>query len=348
MTTQKQNVGDTGLTLEDWRRLHTVAAQVRALEPWLWMVETEIFGVQDTQSSQMLFVSVMGTLGEHFAVAVYPGAGELARQQFMAQASTDEQPDLFFDTRHAQGVFDKKSALHPVEKEIVKHLGVVHKGGHAWPSFQSFRPGFFPWVADAEEARWLLLAMEQLLAMAPRIEQNPDVLCSPTDEDAILVRLPDAATPGGWREEFRVYTPATHHLQVVVPPELLGTVRFLPQSPFHLEADVFPLPTPLGPRGERPQLPYALLLVDTASLFELGFDILGVQSSLEGMWLEAPGKLLHLLAKNKVRPASLSVERPWLGSVLQKLCADLDIALRPGRLTTLPRVRRDMEQMLRR
>lgn len=348
MTTKNKTADDVSLTPEVWRRLHTVAAQVRALEPWVWMVESETFGVQDTQSNQLLFVSVMGTLGEHFAVAVYPGAGELARQQFMAQAATDEQPDLFFDTRHAQVVFDNKSSLHPVEKATVKALGIVHKGRHAWPSFQSFRPGYFPWVADAEEARWLLLAMEQLLVMAPRILQDRTLLQSPTDEEALLVRLPAAAAPGDWREEFRVVTPPTHHLQVVVPPELLGQVRFLPQQEMQLEVDVFPMPMRVGVRGVRPQMPYTLLLVDSASLFVLGVEILTVQSSLEDMWLEAPFKLLNMLAQHKLRPASLTVGRPWLGRVFERLCADLGLALRTGPLTALPQVRQDMEQMLRR
>ncbi|MCX7007992.1 MAG: hypothetical protein NTY53_12225, partial [Kiritimatiellaeota bacterium] len=323
-----------------------VAAQVRALEPWLWMDEADIFGVQDTQSSQVLFVSVMGMLGEHYAVAVYPGASELARQQHLANSLKDLQPDLFFDMRHAQVAFDKKSALYPEEKEMVKQLGVVHKGGHAWPSFQSLRPGYFPWLADAEEARWLLLAMEQLLIMAPRIEQDPAVLSSSTEDDAILIRLPDAAAPGGWREEFRLCAPPTHRLQPHVPPEALGTVRFLPQQELHIEVDVFPMTTPIGEQGERPQLPYALILVDPASLFVLGFEILTVPSSLEEMWLDVPAKLLKVLAKSGLRPATITVQRAWLDSVLQTVCADLGIALRSGPLTSLPPIRQEMEAMM--
>ena len=348
MAIQEQNAGGTTLTLDDWRRMHTVAAQVRTLEPWLWMEESDIFGVQDTQSNVTLFVSVMGALGEHFAVAVYPGAGELARQRQLANIPDDLRADLFFDIRHAQVAFDKKSDLHPKEKAIVKQLGIVHKGGHAWPCFQSFRPGLFPWLADAEEARWLLLAMEQLLVLAPRIEHNPAMLLSATDQDAILVRSPDAAAPGGWREEFRAFPPPTHRVQVTVPPELVGTVHALPQSDLHIEADVFPMTMPIGQPGERPQLPYTLLLVDSASLFILGFKMLSVQSSVETMWLEAPTRLLEILAKCGQRPTSITVQTPWLGAMLEALCRELGIALRSGPLHALTQVRQDMERMMMR
>ena len=86
----------------------------------------------------------------------------------------------------------------------------------------------------------------------------------------------------------------------------------------------------------------------SASLFVLGFEMLSVQASVEDMWQEAPAKLLKLLAKHGVRPASLTVERPWLGSVLKQLCAGLQIELRSGPLTTLPEIRQDMERMLQR
>ena len=347
MARQKEKAGGTILTLDDWRRMHTVAARVRSLEPWLWMEESDIFGVQDTQSNMTLFVSVMGALGEHFAVAVYPGASELARQRQLGNIPDDLRADLFFDIRHAQVAFDKKSNLQPQEKAIVKQLGIVHKGGHAWPSFQSFRPGLFPWLVDAEEARWLLLAMEQLLVLAPRIEQNPAILLSATDDaDAILVRSPDAAAPGGWREEFHAFPPPTHRVQVTVPPELVGTVQALPQSDLHIEADVFPLTMPIGQPGERPQLPYTLLLVDSASLFVLGFKMLSVQSSVEAMWLEAPAKLLEILAKCGQHPTSITVQTPWLGAMLEAPCRELGIALRSGPLHALPQVRHDMERMM--
>ena len=39
---------DEAVPVEVWRRLYETAGQVRKMEPWLWVEETDIFGVQDT------------------------------------------------------------------------------------------------------------------------------------------------------------------------------------------------------------------------------------------------------------------------------------------------------------
>ena len=60
-------------TLEQWQRLYAAAAEVKALAPWQWMHEGDLFAVEDPASGRIGFVSIMGAVGEHFAVAVYLG-----------------------------------------------------------------------------------------------------------------------------------------------------------------------------------------------------------------------------------------------------------------------------------
>jgi len=61
-------------TAEESRVLYHLMAKVRALAPWTWMDETQLFGVQDPDTDEIGFVSLMGMAGEHFAVGVYRGA----------------------------------------------------------------------------------------------------------------------------------------------------------------------------------------------------------------------------------------------------------------------------------
>src|SRR5215216_6837141 len=62
-------------TNEQWRRLYEAAVGVKELAPWEWMTETDVFGVQDPETEEIGFVNVMGMLGEHFGVSLYPTAG---------------------------------------------------------------------------------------------------------------------------------------------------------------------------------------------------------------------------------------------------------------------------------
>ena len=61
-------------TLENWRDAYEAAQRIKVMEPWRYMEETDIFAVQHPESESLGFPSVMGQLGEHFAVSVYLGA----------------------------------------------------------------------------------------------------------------------------------------------------------------------------------------------------------------------------------------------------------------------------------
>jgi hypothetical protein len=41
----------------DWRRLYTAAVQVRELEPWRWMEESDLFGVWPAGRDSAAFIS---------------------------------------------------------------------------------------------------------------------------------------------------------------------------------------------------------------------------------------------------------------------------------------------------
>ena len=51
------------------------------------------------------------------------------------------------------------------------------------------RAGMFPWFLTSSEARFLTIALEQLLDVAPRVRDDEDVLCGEED-DEFLVRVP--------------------------------------------------------------------------------------------------------------------------------------------------------------
>ena len=59
--------------MQAWRRLYAAAGRLKDQVPWVWMTETDVFGVQHPQTDELGFVSVMGMLGEHHAVTVYLG-----------------------------------------------------------------------------------------------------------------------------------------------------------------------------------------------------------------------------------------------------------------------------------
>ena len=81
-------------TLEEWKRLYDLMAQVKKAAPWDWMEEGDIFGIQMPETKELGFISVMGALGEHFAVAVYQGAKDWAVFGICNQKVPNSHPKL--------------------------------------------------------------------------------------------------------------------------------------------------------------------------------------------------------------------------------------------------------------
>jgi hypothetical protein len=49
-------------TLNDWLGLYQAAMRVKEVAPWEWMTETDVFGVQEPETGELGFVSIMGML----------------------------------------------------------------------------------------------------------------------------------------------------------------------------------------------------------------------------------------------------------------------------------------------
>lgn len=101
-------------TLEEWRQLYQAAIRVKEVAPWEWMTETDIFGVQNSETGQTGFVSIMGMLREHIALAVYLGAEGLYsfwNFQEMIESSPAVAPEMLFELLHLQASFEDRAQL---------------------------------------------------------------------------------------------------------------------------------------------------------------------------------------------------------------------------------------------
>lgn len=348
--------GDTGKAVQDgavpidlWKRLFETAAKVRNMEPWLWMEETDIFGVQDPESDTVLFVSVMGLLGEYHAVALYLGAREVT--QFWKMQEMLDQEEIAYTMmgiRQIQAAFGKKSELDPMEKQVVRKLGMNFKKAHGWPYFRGYRPGWLPWVVDAQEARWALLALEQLLDVALRVKENRRLVARKPGTCTYLVRV---SVPDGdanvWRDEYRECYPPQMTFHVTVPNRLLDAVRALKSVDLTIELDVAPSSFPIGKQGERPQLPYLLMAVDSKTFFILGTELLPVEDCIDDMWVKVPAKFLEMLIRSGIRPSAIAIRTPMVFTIMEGLCKDLGIEIKPDPgLPALTEARRDIETTL--
>ena len=218
---------ETAPTLDAWRRLYALMAQVKEMAPWDWMYESDVFAVQDPENQEFYFVSVMGNLGEHLSIAVYLGVRAYDRLLTFAENAESETGEELLEIARLQASFEDRDQLTTQDRNTIKELGLKFRGKMAWPLFRSYRAGFAPWLLEAHEARILTLALEQLLDVAPRF--GDEEIDFPEESGVFLTRI--QAADGNWQERIVSIPPAEpESVDIVIPKTEADAVRRLRRS----------------------------------------------------------------------------------------------------------------------
>ncbi|MGE0130370.1 MAG: hypothetical protein AB7U82_20025 [Blastocatellales bacterium] len=322
-------------TFEEWRRLYAIAGRVKEMAPWDWMMEDEVFGVQNPESDEIGFVSVMGAAGEHFAIALYPTPHALydfleLQEQGELGLLGDVAPDRILEIPQLQASFENREQLDKEDREVIKKLNLKFRGANNWPQFRSYAPGMFPWFLNSSEARFLTAALEQLLEVAPRLRDNDDILHGEDDED-FLVRVSRKENDHAvWEDKIMRVPEPEKKTPTPAPlaPQQIEALKRLPKTSLAIEMELTMLPMPVREKKERPFFPYLLLIADAQRGLVLGTDMLQPLPSLEAMRAELPLKLAETLSQLGAAPRLITVRTAMTASLLAPLAAELGIQLK--------------------
>lgn len=344
--------GRSGVALDPevlglWREVYALAAHVWELAPWTFMDETDLFGVEEPVGRERGFVSVMGALGEHHAVAVYRGAKGLYEFLALESARGDVSPARFLDMPQVQLSFEKRGALEPEDRELLLRCGPAAMKWQAWPMVRSYRPACMPWFAEPDELRLLAAALGQLLEMAPRIEADPTIL-RPADGPGVLLRACRDGATSGWDESFvTVAVPEPDRITIRLDPDLIEDARALPESDHALEVDCFRTETIIAEPGQRPHFPFALLICDAPSGLIVHVELFNPIPSKLDMWARVPVEIVRQFVKLGWIPREIKVSDPLLAQLLDLLAPGFGFTVaRLRRLPSLGRAKAGLLQNL--
>lgn len=321
---------------QNWSRLVEAAVKIKKLEPWHWMQEDDVFGIAHPETGEIGFISVMGSLGEHFAVAVYLGAAALCKFLSLQHAPPDaleQYPELLLEIPQIQVSFEDREDLEDWDRQLLRNLNLKFRGRKAWPQFQSFRPGFMPWRLEPEEVRFLTLALEQLEPMALRVQENRSILWGEDTGTLLILRYhEEGGKAGRWEDRYERIspTPLTPAAPAWDPRHITRLKRSASRGDI-LELDLFMFPGRIGEKGERPQVGYTLLVLHAQSNMIFGAEIMGATEGIELMLGRVPGWLLSRLADNGLRPKEIHIQSARLLDVLQPAFKELGtkVVLKP-------------------
>ncbi len=333
------------IPLETWRHLLELARQIKELAPWEFLWEHNVFGVQEPESGELGFVSVMGALGEYPAVSVYRGPTSL--QRFAIIENTDTDPEALLFLSRLMLAFESREVIKAKDRKIFKALGLRFRGRHAWPWFRRFEPLTFPQYLRPEDVPLLQIALEQLLALAPRLREG---LLDPYQiPETCLVRV---YREGEWVDQEFHFTREDflERYNLTIRPDLLKAAKRLPQGKRTFEADLLPLlEAPVQEDRETVVWPLLLLLVEHQSGYIIGQQMLSPLPSLHACLENLPIALLKLLLKAPERPRKLLVRLRFGLEVLVPVAFQLgeDLGFQVQQRARLPQMDEVIEELRR-
>ena len=311
-----------------------LASMIQQMLPWRFMAEKDVFGFQDPETSELSFISVMGQLGQHRAVAVYRGVEGLYGLRHFEEAldadpKSDAAHDMFFEIPQIQLEFGPSAQLEKRDRAMIKSAGFKFSKDQQ-PQFRSYRPGYLPWFITRDEATHLIYALTQTLNVASRFFSDPNVL--PLNKDVedreYLMRIPrmKESVPS-WEESiFTVDPPPTQLSPFSLEDSTVTELNELPRYGA-MEVDVFVLPARVGGRNERPRLIYGLLSVDAESGFVLGMELLEATEGIDLMFANLSEKLASQWLEHAMVPQQLKVRSQRLADLLHQLADQLALSI---------------------
>lgn len=326
-------------TLEQWKRLYELMDQFSDLAPWEYMYEHNAFGVQPPEAGEFGFVSVMGNLGEHFAVSVYTGKKGFEGYLNIQRVGYKLTPDMLLLTPQLQASFEDVDMVSPEDRKIIKQLNLKFRGKKAWPLFRSYRPACIPWYLENNEAQLLIHALEQLMDVAPRFKKNPDMLEAP-DSKEYLVRVYKNAK---WLDQFqKIKFPQDPPLRLRMNMDALHHLKNMEKQNSIVEVDMEMMKQGIRDgKFDRPYFPFLFMIAEKHSGMILGVDMLSPLPSLEKMWEFIPEKVIESLA-SFILPKEIQVKDPLLALLLSPL--EKEVGFKVNVVSRLPAIERAQKE----
>jgi hypothetical protein len=308
---------------EEWEKLYGLMGKIKELSPWDYLEEQDVFALEDPQTGEIGFVSVMGAAGEHYSVTIYRGEDGLRRfLDFRDNYLEDD--DLVFqkliEIPQLQASFEDRDYLCDEDRKILKKLGLTFRGKSAWPQFRKYEPGFVPWFINAAEAQFLINALEQTIDVALRVKDESCIL-HPDDRSGYLLRRRTPEQSGALWQDFIWH-------ETKRAPERTGffsdmtafeRIRHLPRKEISIEMDLFMTPHAVREKGKKPYYPYILMLLETEKGMIIGHDLIPPLPDLSALWRKMPSTIARKLVNLSFLPAQVYVSSEKLYQSLMYL-----------------------------
>ena len=205
-------------------------------------------------------------------------------------------------------------------------LGRKYRGEN-WPAFRSFHPGRAPGQLSANDAVWLAHAIEQLVQVAPILNDDPfgDYRAGANGETEILTR---ELRDGKWETTWTPFDKQLFEFPTPAAGSFIATKVAGHSSLLDIECHFQLIPSPGTGNDQQRYFPYLVLSVDARSGFVFGIEVVNVENqSHDSLIASIPDCFLRQWDRHGIRPSALHCASQSTHALLEKTAGVLHVPL---------------------
>ena len=196
---------ETEPTREQWLALHHAFRRYCESRPWERLANEDVLVVNDPPGHFKGYCVALGDGGVAYGLGVY--LGDRGLLNYLTTMTSEHEPvgvETLERGLALSAVLGDREELGNGERKVMRDLGFRYRGRGRWPVFRSVIPGHWPWYLSGDEARFLTVALDNVLDVAERMGQGTLDLYAGRDPSEVLTR---SLWGDVWRDEWEVLRP---------------------------------------------------------------------------------------------------------------------------------------------
>jgi hypothetical protein len=309
---------------EQWGELYDAAMMVKQFEPWEGFYETDLITILLPGYEMPFYVSVMGSAGECFGIAIYDGFEGIT--DFLEMIDGEEVP-MSQRARFQNCLtcfLGNREELTKKELQLIKDMGLKFRGRNEWIYFRSFKRGYQPHMLDKEEVAAATEILRQLfMAIKAFVEQRFEV---DFEGGETLFRRYDAKEKLWYTFPAPLILPPREYPVPLIEDQLLvSRLKKKKATATELEIDPVVLGTVVNDKKyDRPVMPLLLVVADHKNGMVLWHEMLTPEDDEMQVIL---GTVVEYIMQMG-RPKAIFIRDKRTQAILSDLCSRTGIPLK--------------------
>jgi hypothetical protein len=305
-----------------WSSIYQYAREIRLMRPWEKLHETDVFGIRIPGTDRIYFISVMGSIGEFFALSAYKGYESFFKFFELQEKEDKAHPTDILTIHHLMLSFLDRKEMEKEDLDAIRKSGESFRGKKSWPRLEEIVQGYFPAFPEGESLDDLPVLLEQAVWVLSKAVIDPDFLNYGSDSDEkVYVRTPTGpATKPKWNTCFELPEPEKFQQRFDIKYSYKSAAKVSKKkvSDTVLQVELFLLPNAVKEPGTKPHFPFVMLFVEKESGMVAGMRMLSPVPDLKSMYEIVPEKILEKLGEMPYRPAWIEMRSELLYNITEK------------------------------